>query len=135
MHLTSSLSTVRGVPPTPRAGEYREQVEVFAPSPQNPSLILGWIFLQAEAARPAQPGHGPAAGAAPQQAEPASAGETEPVGRGGTPEIPGTVHGTSPTREHTGVHMVFSLSLFKKFIFNGRIIVLQYCFGFCHKSA
>ncbi|XP_055438096.1 serologically defined colon cancer antigen 8 isoform X2 [Bubalus kerabau] len=43
----------------------------------------------AEAAGQAQPRHGPAAGAAPQQAEPASAGETEPIGRGGTSEIPG----------------------------------------------
>ena len=107
----------------------------LSPSSQNPSLILCWIFLQAEAARQAQPGHGPAAGAAPQQAEPASAGETEPIGRGGTSEIPGTVHGTSPTGGLTGVHVVFSLSFFKIFIFNGRIIVLQYCFGFCHNSA
>lgn len=49
---------------------------------------------KAEAARQAQPGHSPAAGAAPQQAEPASAGETEPVGRGGTSETPVTQHAT-----------------------------------------
>ena len=108
----------------------------MSPGSQKPSLILLWLRLQAEAAGQAQPRHGPAAGAAPQQAEPASAGETEPIRRGGTSEIPGTVRGTSPAGEHTAVHMVFSLSFLKNlFIFNGRIIVLQYCFGFCHKSA
>ncbi|XP_032322417.1 serologically defined colon cancer antigen 8 isoform X5 [Camelus ferus] len=49
---------------------------------------------QAKAAGKAQPGHRPAAGAAPQQAEPAPAGETEPVGRGGTSETAVTQHAT-----------------------------------------
>lgn len=49
---------------------------------------------KAEATGQARPGHSPAAGAAPQQAEPASAGKTEPVGRGGTPASPVTQHAT-----------------------------------------
>lgn len=39
-----------------------------------------------------------------------------------------------PPRTHWGARGLFSLSFFKIFIFNGRIIVLQYCFGFCHSA-
>lgn len=61
------------------------------PMSQDLSFILWWIFLQAKAAGQAQAGHRAADCAAPQQADRAPPGETEPIGGGGTPEIPGTV--------------------------------------------
>lgn len=79
-------------------------------------------FLQAQTAGQAQPGHSPAAGAAPQQAERAPAGETEPVGGSRPSEIPGTVQtgavgasGRPHPPENTlgSAHGAFSHSFFR----------------------
>lgn len=61
-----------------------------------PHAVLGTVAQssKAQTAGQAQPGHSPAAGAAPQQAERAPAGETEPVGGSRPSEIPVTQHAT-----------------------------------------